>query len=267
MTINFTPFFQVHTQKYVCATVLFFCVGFGCTKAKGQNPVYTLENNKVKIEQLANVNATLSFQQKDDALQGGLVNPIIEAGLVSLVRFLPKLLYNPTKFVYEDQAKFNFFKNANDINYIDENLELVFTIEGDNATSAVELSSFVFEFGNYEKHEGYYYMGLKSYDLQASLSKLKPKNATVNIVLEVLFDYYDENNTKKEFVLNPFYINNAAPDAKELIRNIDYQLLPKMEILQSVTVKITEVNSKKETWDKWLGLYEKHQGKLPAIFR
>ena len=64
MTINFTPFFQVHTIKYFWVSVLFFGVGFGCIQAIGQNPVYTIENNKVKVEEIANVNATLSFQQK-----------------------------------------------------------------------------------------------------------------------------------------------------------------------------------------------------------
>lgn len=237
------------------------------TAAFSQQPVFSIENGKVATESMERVHHTLELRKTDSVLTGGGIPSIVQDGLISLIRFLPKLVYNPSKYIAENQASFNFFKNDQNIHRIDENLELLLTLESEKNNKIIPLGEFVFDIGIYKQHDGYYFMGLKEYRLNKTLAKLKEKSPNVHVILEVLFEYYDVSDTKQEFVLEPFYIDALQVPEVKVVRNPKYQLLPKMKVLESVVVKVTEVNTKKQNWDKWLGLYEKHQGQIPLFFK
>jgi hypothetical protein len=248
----------------------FFCVGiyFSSVSINCQNYIYTQTKEGVLRESAHNVKHSIELNKKENLLTASNHITFIKNGLVSLVRFLPKLIYKPNKYISENQTSFKFFNNEQGISTISKDLELIFSVASlndDTDKPTKKMGNFIFEFGSYKENKGYYFLGLTSFELSHTLVKLKPKSNKVHLILEVLFEYYDSNNTKKEFVLEPFYIDYVQVPQRAVFQEPNYQLLPKMEVLESVTVKITEINTKKEQWDKWLGLYEKHQGKIPEI--
>jgi len=43
---------------------------------------------------------------------------------------------------------------------------------------------------------------------------------------------------------------------KTIINEVNYQVLPKMKVLQSVYVQVREVNAKTENWNNYLEMYQ-----------
>ena len=61
----------------------------------------------------------------------------------------------------------------------------------------------------------------------------------------------------QEFNLAPILLDDRIINGqKTIIDEVNYQVLPKMKVLQSVYVQVREVNAKTDNWNNYLEIYQ-----------
>jgi hypothetical protein len=228
---------------------------------------YALKNQEVVKTEFKEIKRELLFEAEstDTKETFGLALGALAAKLIPLlVDGASKLFYNPDNFNKEYFASYSFFENSGSFTWLDPQQNLIFQQFGINELGVQEtINRFVFELGAVKNVEGYYYLGLKSYELHHSWSKLSGPSNRINYILDIGFYYFDEDDKAQEFHINPILLDEQYIDSeKREITAINYQVIPKMKVLQTVQVRIREINSKTQNWDRYLELYQSNQNNI-----
>ena len=72
-----------------------------------------------------------------------------------------------------------------------------------------------------------------------------------------------EDGELKTLALEPFNLKKVIPKNNDTMVNIfnknNYRFIPITYPIKSIQIKISEVNAKKKSWDKWLAFFNKHK--------
>jgi hypothetical protein len=224
---------------------------------------YTVENKTVRKMEFKEVSNTLDFVREDlkneNSLSFGFAN-LATRLIPLLVDGASKLFYNPDNFNKEYFANYSFFDSNGRFKDLDPNSTLVFEQTGISSSGKKErLNQFKFDLGVVENVEGYHFIGLQSYELNYSSAKLSSTRNRINYVLEIGFFFFDSEDQPKEFYLSPIVIEQRILPSKASVSTANYQVIPKMKVLQSISIHIREINAKKDNWDNYLELYKSNQ--------
>lgn len=154
--------------------------------------------------------------------------------------------------------------------------EIVFVRTGSKNGSEKVISSFEFDLTNVSKPnseslEGYRAIALKKYQNNYTKVKLKNNGKKMNTVIEMVFVYYDERDKKQELNLQPYKLSDITPMGSigktrainEEKKN--YQIIPPMKFIETLSIKIIEVNNRKKDWDKYLELFNSQKGNISSF--
>lgn len=228
---------------------------------------YALKNHEVVKTDFKEIKRELLFKAEstDTNETFGLALGALAVKLIPLlVDGASKLFYNPDNFNKEYFASYSFFENSGSFKKLDSKQNMVFQQSGLNEFGRQEvINRFVFDLGAVKNVEGYYYLGLKSYELNHSWCKLSGLGNRINYILDIGFYYFDEDDKAQEFHINPILLDEQFIDGeKREIPEINYQVIPKMKVLQTVQVRVREINAKTQNWDRYLELYQSNQNNI-----
>ncbi len=141
---------------------------------------------------------------------------------------------------------------------------MVFEKTGQNGSGKVDLiNRFEFEMGTVKNVDGYHYLGLKAYHLAQSWSKINAPNNRINYVLDIGFYYFDDNDKAQEFHINPLLLEAQTVGSERVeIQKVNFQVIPKMKVLQNIQVRVREINARTQNWNRYLELYQSNQGTI-----
>lgn len=227
---------------------------------------YSISNKTILKSKFQNTSSSLNFVREDfdnqDSYSFGFSKMVTNL-IPLLVDGASKLFYNPDNFNKEYAATCSLFDSSGRFNSLDPKSKLVFSHTGvDKKKEKQILNSFEFAIGAVENAEGYYYIGLQSYVLNYSMAKLSSPKNRMNYILDLSFYYFDGDDKAQEFHLNPILLDGRSVPFSEEIKQIQYQVIPKMKILQTIQLHIREVNASKQNWEKYLELYQSNQGAI-----
>lgn len=247
--------------------LLLYLSGMGTACLAQVETYYTLREGTVLKQKFKDIRHEIKFESTnpptEEALTiawGGLAAKLIPL----LVDGASKLFYNPDNFNKEYFANHSFFDDSGSFRTLDPTSTLVFEHSGETLTGQRQrLNRFEFELGPVENVDGYYFIGLKAYDLAYSWSKLSSAKNGMNYVIDIGFYYFDENDKAQEFRINPLLLDSrVVGTSPAVIENVNYQVIPKMKVLQIIQIRIREVNAKKQNWDRYLDLYQSNQDNI-----
>lgn len=247
--------------------LVFFFVGFGLDGYSQTEYYYAIDKGVVHKKKFEAIQHDLKFKLKEkkteEALSFAWGN--LAAKLVPLlVDGASKLFYNPDNFNKEYFASQSFFDDTGKFKIFDPTSTMVFEHTGENQAGKRELiNRFEFEMGAVENVEGYHYVGLKKYEIDYSWAKLSSQNNRISYVLDVGFYYFDDQDKAQEFHLNPLLLDSrTVSGGAAVIEKPNFQVIPKMKVLQIIQVRVREVNDKKQNWDRYLELYQNNQDNI-----
>lgn len=247
--------------------ILVFCVSIFTLSSYSQaENYYSIDKGIVLKKKFEDVRHELIFESQqttpDEALTMGW-GSLAAKFIPMLVDGASKLFYNPDNFNKEYFANHSFFDASSGFKKLDINSTMVFEHMGKNADAQQELiSRFEFEMGDVKNVDGYKYIGLKAYDINYSWAKLSSSNHRISYVLDIGFYYFDEADKAQEFHLNPILLHSRIIGDAAEIDQPNFQAIPKMKALQTVQIRVREVNDKKQNWDKYLELYQSNQADI-----
>lgn len=243
-----------------------FCYFGSTVKIAAQTETfYTTKNNAVVKTAFSDIQRNITFESKtednEEALSSAL--GVLATNLIPLLfDGASKLFYNPDNYNKEYFASYSFFDPAGHFKIINPNSTLVFEQTGKNEMGkTTRINRLEFELGRVKNVDGYLYLGLKAYELQYSWSKLNAPNNQMNYVLDIGFYYFDDNDKAQEFHINPLLLGSQTIGASRVqIADVNFQVIPKMKVLQNIQIRIREVNAKTQNWNRYLELYQSNQG-------
>lgn len=271
-----------HSRVFSLFAVLMVCVAIvrGQTPQKEQSLFYAVKDQKATTYFFSDVNQSIRFQPIEDTeleafISGGIAAIVVSSVIPYVVKKVPMLFYRPEHFIKEYGTTIRYPKTPLTLDavakggsfhmlYLKEGLR---TGPGPNVDSLV-ICGLKFRFDPIQDDTlpGYFAVSLTGYEFEATQVKLKPGHQEINAVVGIVFSYFDAQNHKREFALTPINIQKISPPvAHELEEdgNTDkLQIVPPMTIIESIQISITEVNTRKKDWDKWLELYHENEGKL-----
>ncbi len=226
------------------------------------------------------VNQSLRFLPADtikkQGILGGGIGAIVMSTIVPyVVKKIPTLFYKPENFIkaYGTTLQYPETPIALGAGMKGESFDLVYKKEGvktgqvDNNDPSI-ISSLKFRFDPIQNNSlpGYFAVSLIAYRFEATQVKLKSEHQKINAVVELVFHYFDVQHQKQEFTFTPIKIEEISlPKTQDFLvkgsANV-LQIVPPMPIIESLTLRITEVNTRKKDWDKWLELYNAKEGEL-----
>lgn len=245
-----------------------FCSSISANTIYAQTEIfYTIENNDVQKEQFSDIVHELKF--KTDDKNSAEAFTLGWAGLAAkliplLVDGASKLFYNPDNFNKEYFANYSFFDSSGYFKKINPDATLVLEQTGENDLGKRQLiNRFEFELGVVKNVEGYHFLGLKAYNLPYSWSKLSSTENRMNYIIDISFYYFDDDDKAQEFHINPILLDAQVVGAQgKEIRNTNFQVIPKMKVLQNIQVRVREINAKTQNWNRYLELYQSNQDNI-----
>ena len=243
-----------------------FCL-FGIVGHSQTENYYKISEGGIVKKEFDNIRHELKFESKDTlAVESFSIGwGKLTANLIPLlVDGASKLFYNPDNFNIEYFASHSFYDSSGSFRSLDFNKTLVFEQTGQSEKGTREfLSRFEFELGAVENVEGYCFIGLKTYDLAYSWAKLSTLNNRISYILDLGFYYFDDTDKAREFQLNPILLDSRiVGGGSAVIDSPNFQVIPKMKVLQFIQIRIREVNDKKQNWDRYLELYQSNQDNI-----
>lgn len=254
------------TKKYILLLPIFLIVN--CLPSYAQTETYyTINENEVQKKKFTAIQHELNFESKQKAGEEALLMGwgTIAGNLIPLlVDSASKLFYNPDNFNKEYFANHTFFNSSGSFKTLDPTSTMVFEHSGTNEKGKKEqIARFEFEMGAVKNVEGYHYIGLKAYDIAYSWSKLSSAKNGMNYVIDIGFYYFDDDDKAQEFHMNPLLLNSKTiGDSSAVIEDVNFQVIPKMKVLQIIQIRVREVNNKTQNWNKYLELYQNNQSNI-----
>ncbi|WP_298896806.1 hypothetical protein [uncultured Psychroserpens sp.] len=248
-----------------------------------QSTFYSLENNKVKSIKKNESTSIIQFvDNEDDNNKDAFTTFLFNNLLFPLVRDnISKLFYNPKKFIYEQAGFHSFIEydhgsprlksdfNNQDLIYFQQ---YIFDFKDNNNApinpiKAIELSFKIEKTAanNAQSDQTINLLSLAKAELNYSGAKIKNNKKEINLIVEVLFNYYDSYGELRAFKTEPYNISKISANGSQNTITDKKQILPNMKIVTSVQIKVTEVNSRKKDLDKWLELYTENKDKIQSF--
>jgi len=236
------------------------------------------DTTKVDHIDVQNVKHTIELEsvvkERDKETEALSLAPsfILSTVVPILFKQVGKWFYNPKNYIKEYGAVHSFYDSKSGFKKLPTTGKITIKTTGklpDNVER--EISRFTFELDSILNKNGYYQIALSEGYLNYTPVKLKSNHKKVNVVLEMKFIFYDSQDFKREYSLNPIKLSEVCAisgkkNGNEIkIEKKLYQIIPRMNVLESVQLKVTEINSRKKDWDKWLEFYNKNEGKISSF--
>ncbi|MBL4662376.1 MAG: hypothetical protein JKY22_02175 [Flavobacteriaceae bacterium] len=230
---------------------------------------YYIEDNHKKEVMLSTINEIILLDSDSDPEAFIILPSSMTSILITeLVKNLPKLFYNQNKYIKEYGASYSLFGNTS------KKPIKSFTYEKtgiDSNKNKVIISQLKFKVKDLSYLNKYRLITLSNFIINYTPVKLSKKNKFVNLVAEITLHYYDANHIKKELKLSPITIKNIIPNnfsnPNPNPKNNYSQLIPPIENIENIELKLTEVNSRKKDWDKWLEIFDNNKDKITNLLK
>lgn len=254
-------------KNLVLLMVVFLVASSQLLSQNNETKFYSQNGTKVSEEILSNIEEVILIEDnsKPKPKVKAFLPPIVGSAIPYLVKYLPKLFYNPKKYIKESQTNYSLFgvaakKPLNSFSY---------EKTGKNSKDlTTTISKLDFTVTDLPYLPNYKLIDLASYHFAYTPVKLSNKNKSVNLVAEITLYYYDAKNVRQELKLSPITIKNIVPKKGSKATSADglRQVIPPMDNIENIELKLTEVNARKKDWDKWLERFENNQDKLTELF-
>ena len=104
-------------------------------------------------------------------------------------------------------------------------------------------------------------LSLQNILYQYSKAKIKSGNkdrSRINLIIDITLNYFDKNSAKQSFKVDSFLIPRHLPTSSSIqLENSERLIvLGDYEFLESIVIKVTEINARKKHWDKSIKTYE-----------
>ena len=236
------------------------------TAQNGETYYYLDSKNKVKKIEMDGVKESITLIEAPKSF-GAVATSILPDVLKFGLKNLPKLIYNPEKYVATYGSEVKLFDKTNDslINY--------FGLSGFKYNKMVNGNTLVqLDFGIIPPFgDDIVYSGLELQSVTHNFSAAKLRNGgknqnKVNLLVDVTISYFDSKGEKQKIELKSYMLNNHLPkNGKAILFDS-----PQMEIfsfknlafVESIKVSITEANARKKYWDKLLKEYDNNKDKI-----
>jgi len=270
-------------MKFYLPTLLFLLIAFQqfvVGQENGEKHFYVSPSKEIKTSYFNEIKdsiALVEYQEDNNTFLGvssAVVGIVIGELVPVLVEKVGLLAYNPKNYISEYGTSYLFDKNAlKNTSNIDK---IVFTRTGVRSNAKETISMFEFDLKNISKGEaenleGYTAIGLISFQSNYTKVKLKSSGKKANIVIEMTAVYYDPQDKKQELHLQPYKLSAIVPlgvnNGPNLIdsKKRNYQIIPPMKFIETLSIKITEVNDRKKDWDKYLELFNNQKGNISGF--
>ncbi|TRX58751.1 hypothetical protein FNH22_12810 [Fulvivirga sp. M361] len=243
---------------------LFCCLlAFNQARPQEASTFYKVVGNDVKKETLKGIEESLNFSPDKKALGASL---IIGTLLPHLIDLAPKLFYNPKKYMKESGVDVSLLKTAK-ANYEIQKFDAIKTITYEKMSGATTITRLDFKLSDIEHTvlKGSRAIELSNAVFNLTPVKLKAKHKKTNVIIEITLNYYDKDKKMHSFSLNPIELKNVTPGQAYTLKGKYIQIIPEMEAVENIKIKVTEVNSRKKDWDKWLEWYKGNKDDLEKI--
>lgn len=175
-----------------------------------------------------------------------------------------KLFYNPEKFIKTHSANFKLYNSSNilDFNTINCITYLKQSKEKDFMSLNFSLNSIKFNGKSYKS------INLESFLYKYTNVKLKNKHYKVNIVAEIVVNYFNKNGELVTLELDPFILSGYTPKGEAAVTNKYAEIsriIPTENAITNIKIKVSEVNTRKKDWDKFLKLFNDNRDKAQTF--
>lgn len=262
---SFKPFF-----------IVFFICNFIIAQNKKTTTYYYLEDNSIKtigrIEPASFIklkdkprkyDSLKSLESNKNAIGIKLANFMVP----KVLNKLSSLIYKPEKYAKSNTARFNvlnFPSKKNNSLLTDKILVYHNFSKLPDTNKNNLLLSFSLHDSPYGKNL-FKILKFDNYLYNYTNVKLKRKHHKINILIDISISYFNEYGILKSHSLRPIKIENATPKGQKtelvIIKEKIERYIPTKQQIESITITVNEVNSRKKTWDKWLKFYEDNKDK------
>ncbi len=247
---------------------------------KSEEHFYLNTSQEIKTIHFTEIKDSISLIERSDPTQAlaGIAAGILGMAISELVPILVEkvglLAYNPKKYISEYGTSYLFDIEA--LRSIETLQKIIYTRTGAANNSTHLLSTFTFEVIDLpntatQDLKGYSAIALETYQNHYTGVKLKNSSKKMNIVTEVALTYYDAQDQKQELKLQPYKLSDISPRGPEGLgtsiakENRNYQVIPPMKFIETLTIKIIEVNDRKKDWDTYLELFNRQKDNLGGL--
>ena len=247
----------------------------------GEKHFYVNPSEEIKTAHFEQIKDTIVFTENTDGINtllgvsSAIVGVIIGELVPILVEKVGLLAYNPKNYISEYGTTYLLELNAlRDTRTLDK---IVYARSGiRNYSNDTIISKFKFDLKAVSKStsnniQAYRAIALEEYQSSYTRVKLKNSDNKTNIVANVTLVYFDEQDKKQELNLQPYKLGGVIPrgrNSKTISigpEKRNYQIIPPMKFIETVSIKITEVNDRKKDWDKYLELFNTQKGNISSF--
>ncbi|GGD05207.1 hypothetical protein [Hyunsoonleella pacifica] len=236
------------------------------TAQNGEIYYYLDSKNKVQKIEVNDVKESITLIENPKSF-GAAATSILPDALKFGLKNLSKLIYNPKKYVATFGSEVKLFEKSNDslINYFGLSGFTYKKVIGGNALVQLDFD-IIPPFG-----KDIIYSGVELQSVTHNFSAAKLKNGSknqnmVNLIVDVTISYFDNNGEKQKIELNSYTLNNHLPKNRGAIIFDSPQMeifnFKNLAFVESIEVRITEVNARKKYWDKLLEEYDNKKDKI-----
>lgn len=175
-----------------------------------------------------------------------------------------KLFYNPEKFIKTHGTNLKLY---NKTNILDFNTYKCIIYEKKNKQKNFMSLNFSLNDINFNG-KSYKTINLDSFLYQYTNVKLKNKHHTINIVAEIVVTYFNNTGEVVALELDPFILSGYTPKGEDAITNTYTdisRILPTNNTITAIKIKVSEVNTRKKDWDKFLKLFNDNKEKAQTF--
>lgn len=230
----------------------------GCIKAKSA----ILTDNKKDSSSTTTKSANIKYE-------------FIKTAVKLIVTNISKLVYKPTKFAKSQSSKLKFITLKKDsipqFNYsIDtlNNKNFRYVNYCKNRKDSVINLALNFSLHKLENKTNFKILKFNNFKYNFTSVKLKNKHHKVNLIIEITVKSFNKKGELYEYTIDPIQIKNAVPrgESSKVIPIIDDVLryIPIENKIESISIIVNEVNTKKKTWDKWLEIFNDNKDKIQS---
>lgn len=234
---------------------------------------HSSESKVILVKEKISTDDTLNLYKSAAVATTFILNDIV---IPLFVKYVPKLLYHPQKFIKEHHATHSLINGTLSTNNFVDIKNIIYSkkLLMKNQEKGVTAINIIFKLGSIhvdgDANNTVNYLELTGLKFNYSEAKLKSATHRINLNIEVIYHYINSKHKQKTITLQPFFLNNVIPDGESKIEAFEgekVRLLPKMYVVTAVQIKVTEINSKKKFMDTWLEVYHDNKDILSSTLK
>tara|TARA_R110002167_G_scaffold247308_7_gene452911 strand:- start:1771 stop:2610 length:840 start_codon:yes stop_codon:yes gene_type:complete len=194
---------------------------------------------------------------EDIKASSAIVSFVVGTLMPYVINKVPRLFYNPKKYMKDYGTDLSLLTNKDSIIPFNSITSIIYEKKSDSTL----LTQLQFTVTDYSSNPNFRRIELTKGIFNYTPVKLKGSFFKTNAVISIVLNYYDEKSKKSEIRLEPIKLEGIIPGKSYELKKI-VQLIPKVHLMESIQIEISEVNNRKKDWDKWLELYNDNQDKL-----